>query len=111
MDTQSVVHPKDLDIRERVNRESVAPRKSQIHNFNTTTGRYLTCRENNHPHYRKVLQSDVVDLKLHRLFFDDKSRAIVESSPACTTKTPAARMTHHRVNRYRDNFSSVDVES
>jgi hypothetical protein len=29
------------------------------------------------PQHRKVLQSDIEDLKLHRLFFNEKNRAIV----------------------------------
>jgi hypothetical protein len=29
------------------------------------------------PHYRKVLQSDVEDLKLHKLFFNEEYRAVV----------------------------------
>lgn len=29
------------------------------------------------PHYRKVLQTDVEDLRLHKLFFDEQHRAVV----------------------------------
>ena len=45
------------------------------------------------PHYRKVFQSDIEDLKLHKLFFNEDNRAIVgEFSSLYHEKHLAARV-------------------
>ena len=77
--TIGLVHPKDLDIRGKGVLGIMYPRGT----ISDPQFQYDHRAEPGqpggtlNPHYRKVLPTDIEDLKLHKLFFTDENRAIV----------------------------------
>jgi len=77
--TMGLVHPADLDIRGQGAPGIMYPRGTIC----DPPFQYDPAAEPGkaggtlNPHYRKVLQSEIEDLKLHKLFFNEENRAVV----------------------------------
>ena len=77
--TIGLVHPRELDIRGKGAPGIMYPRGTISDPQFQYDHRAQPGKPGGtlNPHYRKVLQSDINDLKLHRLFFDEQNRAIL----------------------------------
>jgi hypothetical protein len=77
--TIGLVHPKELDIRGKGFPGIMYPRGTITDPHFQYDHRAAPGKQGGtlNPHYRKVLPSDIEDLRLHKLFFNEENRAIV----------------------------------